>query len=108
MKLLKDKLLVAGPTITEIELSTLLETTGKMFKDGKWAFGRKKNPKKLGFKKVSSQRGRSSVAGESPKGAHIRQTKVLKDTVPRRIQQPLLPQRGGVVFCSSLKTGVNP
>lgn len=91
MKLLKDKLLVAGPAITEVELSTLLETTGKKFRDGKWAFGKNRGPKK-----ASSQSGRRYVPVGKSKGAHIEQAGVLKDTVPRGIQQPLPPPRGKV------------
>lgn len=92
MKLLKDKLLVAGPGITEVELSTLLETTGKMFRDGKRAFGKRIGPKKVGSKEASSQKARRFVPGGRPKGAHIGQAEGLKGTVPRGIQQPLSPR----------------
>lgn len=81
MKLLKDKLLVAGPGITQTDLLELLENTGKKFKDGKWAYN-----KKASFKKT-----RKSFPGRKSKGG----AKMLKDTTPGGTLQPL-PRLGGV------------
>lgn len=80
MKLLKDKLLVAGPGITQTDLLELLDSTGKKFKDGKWAYNRK----------ASSKKGRKSVPGRKSKGG----AKILKDTTPGGTRQPLSPLGG--------------
>lgn len=87
MKLLKDKLLLAGPGITQVTLLDLLENTGKKFKDGKGAFGKK---------------------ASSKKGARVGRAKAPKKAVPGGTRRPSPPQgvpsppRGGVLFRSIL------
>lgn len=78
MKLLKDKLLSAGPRITQSDLLEMLETTGKKFRDGKWAFG-----KKAGFKK-----GRKPVPEGKKKSGRAKIRKVVASGSTRQLLPP--------------------
>lgn len=96
MKLLKDKLLHAGPRITQIDLLLLLENTGKKFKDRKWNF----------VKKASAKKGRKSVPEGKLNGANTGRAKILGEAAPCVIQQPW-PPRGEASHSIVLRTAVS-
>lgn len=95
MKLLKDKLLHAGPRITQTDLLLLLENTGKKFRDGK-TFGKRR----------SSKKGHKSVPKEKLNRANTGRAKILEGATPCVIQQPWLP-RGEASHSIVLRTAVS-
>lgn len=80
MKLLKDRLLSAGPRITQSDLLEILETTGKKFKDGKWAFG----------KRASSKKGRKPA----PEGKKKSGRGKIRQVIASGSTRQLLPPQG--------------